>query len=379
MDNGQITRIEWATLQGARPRAAGCNARLPAHGRQVRLPIVRLTTGDGAAGFGRADAAGAQALLGQRLESVFALEPGAGVGEPWFRFEYPILDLAGRRSGVPVYKLAAAINEVEPPHALRAPCYDTSLYFDDLHLVGTQQAADLIASEAREGLSAGHRAFKIKVGRGAMHLPLAEGTERDIAIIRAVREAVGPGCTLMIDANNGYNLNLAKQVLEATRDCDVFWIEEAFHEDPALYRELKRWQGVQGLNVLVADGEGDAASGLLSWARDGLVDAIQYDIFGMGFTRWLRTGRQLDAWGVRSAPHHYGGHYGNYATCHLAAAITGFAYAEWDEVTTPGLDASAYAIDEGHVIVPDAPGFGLELDEDLFQHAVRSNGGIAQL
>ena len=35
-------------------------------------------------------------------------------------------------------------------------------------------------------------------------------------MIRAVREAVGGDCPLMIDANNGYNLNLTKRVLAET-------------------------------------------------------------------------------------------------------------------------------------------------------------------
>src|SRR5439155_17812171 len=238
----------------------------------------------------------------------------------------------------------------------RAPCYDTSLYFDDLHLTSTAEAAQLIASEAREGYERGHRAFKIKVGRGARHLPLEEGTRRDIAVVRAVREAVGPEPPIMLDANNGYNLNLAKRVLEETADCGVFWLEEAFHEDRVLYTDLREWLKERKLPVLIADGEGQASPALLDWARDGVVDVVQYDIYGHGFTRWLETGRQLDSWGARSAPHHYGGHYGNYATCHLAGALRGFTYVEWDEATTPGLGPSGYSIKDGWVSVPDTPG-----------------------
>ena len=75
---------------------------------------------------------------------------------------------------------------------------------------------------------------------------------------------------------------------------------------------------------------------MLEWAEAGLVNVVQYDIFSYSFTPWLALGQKLDRWGVRSAPHHYGGHYGNYAAPHLAGAVAGFTYAEWDEVTTPG-------------------------------------------
>ena len=256
----------------------------------------------------------------------------------------------------------------------RAPCYDTSLYFDDLHLASTEAAADLMAAEAQEGFERGHRAFKIKVGRGARHLPLETGTQRDIAIVQAVREAVGPDCPLMLDANNGYNLNLTKRVLQETAACHIFWLEEAFHEDPVLYRDLKEWLVDRDLAVLIADGEGLAAPNLLDWAQDGLIDVVQYDIFGYGFSNWLKLGRQLDVWGVNTAPHHYGRHYGNYAACHLAAAVSRFRFVEWDEAATPGLDASSYTIEAGQVVVPNLPGFGLRLDDEIFDEAVETQG-----
>jgi L-alanine-DL-glutamate epimerase-like enolase superfamily enzyme len=81
---------------------------------------------------------------------------------------------------------------------------------------------------------------------------------------------------------------------------------------------------------------------------------------------------------VRSAPHHYGGHIGNYTTPHLAAAVTGFTFAEWDEASTPGIDAPGYRVEEGQVIVPTTPGFGMTLDEDAFQRAVAANGFVVR-
>ncbi|MGN6759223.1 MAG: enolase C-terminal domain-like protein [Thermomicrobiales bacterium] len=374
MTDARIVRVEVGTLEGQRPRHAGKNARLDDHGRTVRVPLARLTTSDGATGFGvsRATQAQAQALLGKSLSNLF--DPTAGVADDWLVWDYPLWDLCAKQSGQPVYALAAAINGQTPPAPYRARCYDTTLYFDDLHLVNHDDAARFIADEAREGLERGHRAFKVKIGRGARHLPLDAGTQRDILVIRAVRDVIGPEPPLLLDANNGYNLNLTKHVLEATADCGIFWIEEAFHEDPVLYTDLRAWLFEQGLPVLIADGEGDASPRLLEWAEEKVIDVVQYDIFRHGFTRWLATGQQLDAWGAQSAPHHYGGHYGNYAACHLAGAIEGFTFVEWDEATTPGLAAPGYVLQEGWVSVPNTPGFGLELDDAAFQAAVTANG-----
>ncbi len=374
MDNARIVRIEFGTLEGQRPRHAGRNARIGDHGLTVRVPLARLTTDDGAQGFGafRGSREDATALLGTSLAQAFSA--GSGTAARWLAWDYPLWDLMAKCAGQPVYALAAAVNGQTPTTPYRVPCYDTSLYFDDLDLESDDEAAALIAAEAREGYASGHRAFKIKVGRGARHMPLEQGTRRDIAVVKAVREAIGPGLPIMLDANNGYNLNLTKRVLAETAECAVFWMEEPFHEDPMLYADLRAWLRQENLPILIADGEGDASTRLLDWARDGIIDVIQYDIFGHGFTGWLMTGKQLDAWNIRSAPHHYGGHIGNYTAAHLAGAIRGFTYVEWDEVATPGLDASGYVVRDGWVEVPNVPGFGLTLDETAFRRAVETTG-----
>ena len=46
-----ITCLEWGALKGRRPRAAGSNARLGAHGGRVHVPLLRVTTQNGASGF----------------------------------------------------------------------------------------------------------------------------------------------------------------------------------------------------------------------------------------------------------------------------------------------------------------------------------------
>jgi L-rhamnonate dehydratase len=374
MNEARVVSIEWATLEGTRPRAAGCNARLGEHGQTVRVPLARITADDGAQGFGASTATveQASAALGRPLADLF--DEQRGVTEAGRALDFALWDMMAKRAGLPVYALAAQMAGKPAPDALRAPCYDTSLYIDDLHLTDDEAAAALIADEARAGLAHGHRAFKIKVGRGARHMPPQAGAQRDVAVARAVREAVGRDATVMLDANNGYNLNLTKQVLTETAECGIFWMEEAFHEDRVLYVDLKQWLQAEGLATLIADGEGEASPSLLAWAQEGVVDVVQYDILSHGFTAWLALGRRLDAWGVRTAPHHYGRHFGNYAACHLAAVVERFAFVEWDEAQTPGLDAPGYSVRDGEAVVPQTPGFGLSLDDDVFREAITKNG-----
>jgi L-alanine-DL-glutamate epimerase-like enolase superfamily enzyme len=318
---------------------------------------------DGMTGFGycRTTPQEAAAILGESLQNL--ISPETGVAEKARFLDFALWDLFACRAEKPVYALLNP--KIETP--FRVPCYDTSLYFDDLHLDSDDAAAELVANNARQGYERGHRAFKIKVGRGALHMPLETGNRRDIAIIRAVRDAVGVDCPIMIDANNGYNFNITRQILSETADCNLHWIEEPFHEDPVLYRHLHEWMSSEGLSVLIADGEGYAAPDLMAWARDGLVNAIQYDLRQHGFSRWLEYALQLDDWGVYSAPHNYGSAFGEYAACHIAAAIRKFSFVESDPITLKGLDASGYELKNGQIHVSETSGFGLNLDESALQ------------
>ncbi|MBB17457.1 mandelate racemase [Candidatus Poribacteria bacterium] len=376
MPKTKIKCIKWAQLHGKRPRKAGCNSRLGEHGIHVKPPIAAIFAENGAIGFGRANISKeqAQSLIGFHIEDIFDLENGVKRQFHWI--EYPIWDLVGQLANKPIYSLLNPSTCDED--VFTVPCYDTSLYIDDLHLTDHKEAADLIASEAIAGRKYGHRNFKIKVGRGAMHMVLESGTTRDIMVVNAVRNTIGPQAKILLDANNGYNLNLTKQVLAETAEAHIHWIEEAFHEDPKLYENLKNWLQKEGLQTLIADGEGSAAPNLLDWARNGLVDVIQYDIFGYGFMPWLKLGSQLDQWNVRSAPHHYGGYYGNFVSCHLAAGIQLFEFVEWDQASIFGIDDSAYKITDGFVNVPKAAGFGLSLDQEIFNQQVEQNGFVSQ-
>lgn len=371
LENVTIDVIEWGRLTGERPRKAGCNSRLGEHGLHVRPAFARITTSHGVCGIGTSSISRekAESIVGFKLSDAFDSENG--VKDDYQFMEYPLWDLVGQLEQKPVYELLSGESG-----DFRAPCYDTSLYIDDLHIDDNAEAADLIASEALEGKARGHNAYKIKVGRGAMHMPLEKGTQRDIDVIRAVRDAVGADATILIDANNGYNLNITKQVLGGAADANVYWMEEAFHEDARVYSLLREWLDAEGIKTKIADGEGGASPNLINWAKEGIIDIVQYDIFHPGFTRWLELGPELDAVNVGTAPHHYGGYYGNFVTGYLAARIEKFEFVEWDHADTPGIDDSSYSVSNGYVNIPNLPGFGLRIEEEPYKKAVEENGFI---
>lgn len=367
-----IEKIEWGMLPGKRFRSAGKNARLGEHGDQVPLHLVKVTiAGQSGFGWSRVSRERAMAFVGRSAQDLFTSQ-GMVLSE-FLNIEFALLDWLGKVYNKPVYSLFA-----QKPFQAGVPiyvdAYDTSLYFDDLHLNDDNEAVEFMQNQARQGLDRGHKNFKIKVGRGGRHMPLDKGTERDIAVTKGIREIAGPKAKIMIDANNGYNLNITKQVLSALSEDNLYWIEEAFHEDNVLYADLRSWMDQQNMNVLIGDGEGIAAAPIVDWAKQGLIDVIQYDIRDYGFCNWIKLGEVLDKANVKSAPHNYGSSYGNYALGHLAQAIEGFQFVEWDEIDVTGLDASEYDIVDGKAKVPASPGFGLNLDGKYFEKMVKENG-----
>ncbi|MDQ0900720.1 MULTISPECIES: enolase C-terminal domain-like protein [unclassified Paenibacillus] len=368
----RIEKIERVLMKGERRRLAGCNARLGVHGKEVSFPLLRITIG-GIAGYGWSNISceAAKDLIGATVNEIFSEEHW--IQDRFQKIQFPLFDWLGHVREVPVYELLTNKQWTTP---LSVPCYDTSLYFDDLHLSSETDAVRLLQEEAMQGYNEGFRGFKIKVGRGAMHMDLMEGTKRDIAIVNGIRDVVGPDCHISIDANNGYNLNLTKHVLKETAQSKLLWIEEAFHEDDRLYRNLKEWLAEQKLNVLITDGEGLAAGPIVEWAEQGLIDAIQYDLKDYGIVNWLKLSQRLAKSGVKAAPHNYGGFYGNFASAQVYPAIEGFMFVEWDQAEIPGIDTSGYSIKDGRIEVSSAPGFGLHIDEANYTSKVRENGWI---
>jgi L-alanine-DL-glutamate epimerase-like enolase superfamily enzyme len=368
----RLTEIAWANIPYKRPRIAGKNARLDTHGWGGEFPLGKITAG-GIEGFGWCTLSRPQAelLTGLPLRALFRDD---GMLGPEFRgLEFPLLDWLGKRFHKPVYQLAARDPE-KVKNGFSVPVYDTTIYFDELHIKDDKQAVDFILSEVSEGLGRGFKHFKIKIGRPGMWMGLKEGLKRDIDIVTGIRALTGPDAKLMVDANNGYNLNITKEFLSATKEVKLHWLEEAFHEDNMLYTNLRAWMKEQGISTLIADGEGYACQALIDWAKKGLIDVVQYDLRSYGFFNWMELCAELEPFGILCAPHNYGGFYGNYAQAHFAAAADTFAFAEFDIAEAEGIDTSLYKIRDGRLEAPAADGFGLKLDNARFDALCAQKG-----
>ncbi len=374
----KITRITGFRHVCPRPKLVGKNARLDVHGKQTSENVLRIATDQGieGVGIGNAKPEIARQMLGHTLHEFW--RPGLGVVSPLDRADHALFDLVGKALKQPAWKLLTGGG----PEWV--PVYDGSIYFNDLlppqpplKKNGKERTGvDRILEEVEFSLDAGHRSFKIKVGRGHKWMENQAGFQRDVEVVKSIRKLVGKDITLMADANNGYDLQTTKKWLEAI-DGDLWWIEEPFPEQVEQDLELKAFIHGKGWKTLLADGEsaGDVSHFDAFLAREAL-DVYQPDIRAFGLTlQWAMSRRLLSREMLSSrtiapfklAPHNWGSHLGLHMQLVLARGIPNFLIAEQDTAASDLFDTSAFVFKNGKMHVPDLPGCGLVLREDVFK------------
>ncbi len=370
----RITGIDGAVLTGTRPRVIGCNARLPTHGQHVREPIVRLHTDEGLVGWGwsRATRDDAATLVGKSLADVF--DPRTGTRDAFLKFDFPLWDLAGQALGTSVHAL---LGDYGPDPV---PLYDGSIYIEEVDPDTRADAGlDPVLDAVRAGLRARFRAFKVKVGRGFQWMERRLGLERDIEVLEATRSLTGPEARLLIDANNGYSPDEAREVLRRAGGFGLHWFEEPFPEDADETLALRRFIDESGHHALIADGEGAErrAEEFTEIVRSGGIDVVQFDMRALTLTRWLRYLSVIEETGSLAAPHNWGSHLAGFYIQQFGRGCAHFGMAEIDPMTVDGVEARGYRMVEGMMHVPDSPGFGLTLDSEAFGRACREADGWA--
>ncbi len=144
-------------------------------------------------------------------------------------------DLRGRVLGMPVYRLLGG------PSRGRVPVYGSCLGYS----VRPEQAA----ARARQLAGAGYRHQKWFLAYGPGDG--ASGMEKNVELVRALRDAVGENVDLMFDAFMGWDLNYALQWAKRTEQFRPRWIEEAFAPDKIeSFAQLRR-----ATSIPVASGE----------------------------------------------------------------------------------------------------------------------------
>ncbi len=213
----------------------------------------------------------------------------------------------------------------------------------------------------------GYTAFKFRVGKECGH-DEDEWPGRTDAIVPQVRKALGDKATLLVDGNSGYSPKKAIEVGKMLQDHGVVHFEE-----PCPYWEYHWTKEVkEALDLDVTGGEQDCDLALWRFAIDmRAVDVVQPDVCYIGgINRTLKVVEMAKKAGIPVTPHSANLSMVTLFTLHLMGAIDnagpyvefsieGADYYPWQD----GLFAPALVARDGKVQIPDAPGWGVEIDK----------------
>jgi len=148
----------------------------------------------------------------------------------------------------------------------------------------------------------------------------------------------------------------------------VAFFEEPFPEEVRQCLELKRFIASRSGKTLLADGEGqDDLAVYRPFVEAKAIDILQGDMNSFGIEGILAEAAMAEPQGILVAPHNWGSLLGFYQQVHVGPAIPNFYAAEHDPLSNDVLIAEGYEIDGGVCSVPDAPGFGLAINEKRFE------------
>src|ERR1039457_1278989 len=193
-------------------------------------------------------------------------------------------DLLGKSAKQPVFRLLGGRTTD------KIPVYASRLY--------AMPIAELRA-EAERYRAEGYRAMKLRFGWGP--IDGAAGMQKNLELVRTVREVIGEGTDLMADAYMGWTLDYAKRMLPLLEPFHLRWLEEpVIPDDIRGYAELKSYG-----RMPIAGGEHEFnLYGFRELLEAHAVDYIQFDPNRVGgITQARKISALAEASSVPVIPH----------------------------------------------------------------------------
>lgn len=267
-------------------------------------------------------------------------------GNPFTKagIEMALWDIAGKAAGMPLYKLwGGAAREFVPTK---------------FSISGLEPAK--AAGLASWAVEKGFRAMKVKVGMDP---------DGDVARVRAVREAIGPGVRLGVDANGGWAPRVAIQTIRRMYEFGIYFAEQPVAPvDPMWMADVRAHVDIP----IMADESVNTVQDAMGLARCGAADVFSLYVGkggGVGMARKIASvaeaaglactvGSNLEM-GVASA-----------AMIHLAMSTPAIAAEEFPcDILGPffyegDVLAEPLPIEAGRAAPFERPGLGVELDEE---------------
>lgn len=255
-------------------------------------------------------------------------------------------DLIGQSFGVPVTELLGGYG-----NRMRVS-----------HMIGFAEPSEMVAEAGRMREQYGITTFKVKVGRRPI--------DRDVAACRALREALGDSVELYIDGNRGWTAADSARALRAMADLDLQFAEELCPADDVLGR---RWLVTQSTIPMFADESVSRPGEVTRELLDGAATGISIKTARTGFTYSQRVLFQCEGMGVDVVMgNQIDGQIGSLCSLAFGAAFE-LSSRRAGELSnfldmSDDLLAEPLQIRNGSLRVREAPGLGIEIDEDKLAH-----------
>lgn len=274
--------------------------------------------------------------------------------------EIALWDLAGKAIGVPVYRLLGG----KFRDRIR-------LYADSAH--GGEAYEDAVKFVEERGFTAikfdlddAGNPYKLdrwnwSVTPGELHILV----ER----VAAMREAAGPKMDLAIDLHGRYDGYSGLKIACALEPYDLLWLEEPV--PPENIDALLRIK--QATHTPLCVGENlYLRYGFRELLEKQAVDVIMPDISKCGgLSECRKIANMAEIYYIPMAPHNNSGPLSTLADSHVCASIPNFLALEFHRVGDKTWDDTLLTesplIQNGYVLLPDAPGLGAELNEEFIR------------
>lgn len=296
--------------------------------------------------------------------------------------ENALLDIKAKALGVPVYSLFGG------PYRDRltvywSHCGTYRVNHADKMGRAPLRSLDDVKALGREAAERGFKALKCNIYRfdgakpyvyGIHHTEPSETFHPEMnvtsAVVRAIREELaafregaGPDMGLLMDLNFNFKTEGFLRVARAVEEFDMLWLElDTF--DPGALATIRR-----GARVPIASLETIYGREYFKpFFEQYAVDVAIVDVIWNGMLESQRIAAMAEPYQVNVAPHNFYGHLCSYISANFCAAIPNFRIMEIDIDDVPWKDdlvTNPPVIRDGHFMIPDRPGWGTDINEEV--------------
>ena len=190
-----------------------------------------------------------------------------------------------------------------------------------------------------------------------------------------MREGAGPDIDILIDLNFNCSTEGYLKIIREIRDLDIFWVEIDTRNPKAMaHIRQQSPHPISGLETLMG------LRSFLPYFEQESVDVAIIDAVWNGVWQSMKCAASAEAYEVNVAPHNFYGHLCTMMNAHFAAAVPNLRIMEididripWDEELFTHLPP----IEDGHLVIPDRPGWGTEPNEEAIRaHPPKGSSGL---